>query len=63
MNQVITNNWEKLKIMLKHQFSQLTDEDLSSNNEQHLLARLQEKLGVTENQIRSIIYRLHAKSL
>ena len=63
MNQVISNNWSKLKILLKHQFSQLTDEDLDSSNEQHLLARLQYKLGVSENQIISIINRLHAKSL
>jgi uncharacterized protein YjbJ (UPF0337 family) len=53
----IKGNWKELSGKLKQQYANLTDDDLlySKGKEEELLGRLQQKLGKTKEEIRSLI--------
>lgn len=55
------NRWPEMKPLLKKRFSQLSDDDLVyvKGKENELLARLQIKIGHTEDQIARIIRSFH----
>jgi uncharacterized protein YjbJ (UPF0337 family) len=52
----IEGNWEELKGNLKQKFAELTDDDLlyEEGKDQEFWGRLQQKLGKTEKEIRSL---------
>jgi uncharacterized protein YjbJ (UPF0337 family) len=52
----IKGNWEQLKGKMKQKFADLTDDDLlfEEGKEQEMWGRLQEKLGKTEKEIKSL---------
>jgi uncharacterized protein YjbJ (UPF0337 family) len=52
--------WKKNAGKLKHQFADLTDDDLlfSEGKEEKLLGRLQQKIGKTKEEIRLLIEKL-----
>jgi uncharacterized protein YjbJ (UPF0337 family) len=52
----IEGNWEQLKGKMKQKFADLTDDDLlfEEGKEQEMWGRLQEKLGKTEKEIKSL---------
>lgn len=53
----IKGNWEQLKGKLKQKYADLTDDDLHSEEgkEQEMWGKLQEKLGKTEKEIKSLL--------
>ncbi|MGA7722026.1 MAG: CsbD family protein [Ignavibacteriaceae bacterium] len=56
----IQGNWNELAGKLKQKFANLNDDDLlfKEGKEEELLGRLQQKLGKTKEQIRSLIEKL-----
>lgn len=52
----IKGNWEQLKGKLKQKYANLTDDDLlyEEGKEQEMWGKLQEKLGKTEKEIKSL---------
>lgn len=52
----IKGDWEQLKGKLKQKFAELTDDDLlhEEGKDQEFWGRLQEKLGKTEKEIKSL---------
>lgn len=52
----IKGNWEQLKGKMKQKFAELTDDDLmfEEGKEQEMWGKLQEKLGKTEKEIKSL---------
>jgi len=58
MNKInIKGNWNELGSKLRHQFANLTDDDLllAKGKEEELWGRLQTKLGKTKEQLHKII--------
>ena len=53
----IEGNWNEMKGKLKQQFADLTDDDLlyDEGKEDEMWGRLQQKVGKTEKEIRSLI--------
>ena len=53
----IKGNWEQLKGKLKQKYADLTDDDLlyEEGKEQEMWGNLQEKLGKTEKEIKSLL--------
>lgn len=53
----IKGNWEQLKGKLKQKYVDLTDDDLlyEEGKEQEMWGKLQEKLGKTEKEIKSLL--------
>jgi uncharacterized protein YjbJ (UPF0337 family) len=53
----IKGNWEQLKGKIKQKFADLTDDDLlfEEGKEQEMWGKLQEKLGKTEKEIKSLL--------
>lgn len=53
----IKGNWEQLKGKLKQKYADLTDDDLlyEEGKEQEMWGKLQEKLGKTEKEIKSLL--------
>ncbi|MCX6168130.1 MAG: CsbD family protein [Ignavibacteriales bacterium] len=53
----IQENWDELKGKLKHTYADLTDDDLLliEGKEEELLGKLQQKLGKTKGEVRSVI--------
>ena len=56
----IKGNWNEVAGKLKQQFANLTDDDLlfAEGKEEELLGRLQQKMGKTEEEIRSLLAKL-----
>ena len=52
----IEGSWEELKGKLKEEYAELTDDDFlhEEGEEQQMWGRLQQKLGKTEKEIRSL---------
>lgn len=52
----IKGNWEQLKGKMKQKFAELTDDDLlyEEGKEQEMWGKLEEKLGKTEKEIKSL---------
>lgn len=52
----IKGNWEQFKGKLKQKYANLTDDDLlyEKGKEQEMWGKLQEKLGKTEKEIKSL---------
>ena len=52
----IKGSWEQLKGKMKQKFADLTDDDLlfEEGKEQEMWGKLQEKLGKTEKEIKSL---------
>ena len=52
----IKGNWEQLKGKLKQKYADLTEDDLlfEEGKEQEMWGKLQEKLGKTEKEIKSL---------
>lgn len=52
----IQGNWEELKGKMKQKFAELTDDDLlyEEGEEQSMWGKLQQKLGKTEKEIKSL---------
>ncbi|MDR6967611.1 MULTISPECIES: CsbD family protein [Flavobacterium] len=52
----IKGNWEEFKGKLKQKFADLTDDDLlyEEGKEQEMWGKLQQKLGKTEKEIKSM---------
>ena len=52
----IKGNWEQLKGKMKQKFAELTDVDLlyEEGKEQEMWGKLEEKLGKTEKEIKSL---------
>lgn len=57
---LIKGNWNVLKGKLKQKYAKLTDDDLLfvEGKENELLGRLEKKLGIAKDEIRSIIEKL-----
>ncbi|MBF6608211.1 MAG: CsbD family protein [Flavobacterium sp.] len=53
----IEGNWNEMKGKLKQQFADLTDDDLlyEEGKEDEMWGRLQQKVGKTEKEIRSLL--------
>jgi uncharacterized protein YjbJ (UPF0337 family) len=53
-------NWKEIAGKLKQQFANLTDDDLlfAEGKEEELLGRLQQKLGKTKEEIRTLLTKL-----
>jgi len=53
----IKGNWEQLKGKMKQKFADLTDDDLlyEEGKEQEMWGKLQQKLGKTEKEIKSLL--------
>lgn len=53
----IEGSWESLKGKLKQRFGELTDDDLmyEEGQDQEMWGKLQQKLGKTEKEIRSLL--------
>lgn len=61
MNELrIEGNWNEVKQKLKEKYAVLTDKDLEyeEGKEEKLLHRLQEKLGKTKEEIKSLLQDL-----
>ena len=61
MNQLtLKGNWNEIAGKLKQTYANLTDDDLlfKEGKEEELYGRLQQKLGKTKEQIRSLIEKL-----
>jgi uncharacterized protein YjbJ (UPF0337 family) len=61
MNKLIfKGNWDQLKGKLKQKYAQLTDQDLlfAEGKDEELLGRLEQKLGKTKDEIRTMIAQL-----
>ena len=61
MNKLIfKGNWNEAKGKLKQKYAQLTDQDLlfAEGKDDELLGRLEQKLGKTKDDIRTMIARL-----
>lgn len=56
----IKGNWNQIKGKLKEEFGELTDNDLQyqEGKEDQLIGYLQEKLGKSKDEVKSIIDRL-----
>jgi uncharacterized protein YjbJ (UPF0337 family) len=56
----IKGNWNELAGKLKQKFANLTDDDLlfKEGKEDELLGKLQQRLGKTKEQIRTLIAKL-----
>jgi uncharacterized protein YjbJ (UPF0337 family) len=52
----INGNWEQLKGNIKQKFAEVTEDDLlfEEGKEQEMWGKLQEKLGKTEKEIKSM---------
>jgi uncharacterized protein YjbJ (UPF0337 family) len=57
---LIKGNWNVLKGKLKQKYAKLTDDDLLfvEGKENELLGKLEKKLGIAKDEIRSIIEKL-----
>lgn len=57
---LIKGNWNVLKGKLKQKYAKLTDDDLLfvEGKENELLGRLEKKLGIAKDEIRSVIEKL-----
>lgn len=57
---IIKGNWNEIAGKLKQQFANLTDNDLllKKGKEEELLGRLQNKLGKTKEELRTIISKI-----
>lgn len=57
---LIKGNWNALKGKLKQKYAKLTDDDLLfvEGKENELLGRLEKKLGIAKDEIRSVIEKL-----
>ena len=53
----IDTNWDVIKLKLKHEYQQLTDEDLlyQPGREKQLLNTLQQKLDIKREEVISIV--------
>ena len=53
----IKGSWEELKGKLKQKYAELTDDDLmyEEGQEQEMWGKLQQKLGKTMNEIKSLL--------
>lgn len=53
----IKGSWEQLKGKLKQKYAELTDDDLmyEEGQEQEMWGKLQQKLGKTMNEIKSLL--------
>lgn len=53
----IKGNWNQLKGKLKQEYGELTDDDLTyqEGKEDEVLGKLQEKLGKSKDEVKSII--------
>ena len=53
-------NWKEIAGKLKQQFANLTDDDVlfTEGKEEELLGRLQQKLGKTKEEVRTLIAKL-----
>ena len=53
----IKGSWEELKGKLKQEYADLTDDDLmyEEGQEQEMWGKLQQKLGKTEKEIKSLL--------
>ena len=53
-------NWKEIAGKLKQQFANLTDDDLlfAEGKEEELLGRLQQKIGKTKEEIRTLVAKL-----
>lgn len=53
----IKGNWEQLKGKMKQKYAELTEDDLlfEEGKEQEMWGKLQEKLGKTEKEIKSLL--------
>lgn len=53
-------NWNQVKGKLKQRYSELSDDDLNYNEgqEEEMLGHLQEKLGKSKDEVRSIIQKI-----
>lgn len=60
----LENNWDAIKGQLKQRYAQLTDDDLTfiSGKGEELLARLREKLSLSEHDLEVVLDDLKAKS-
>ena len=56
----IKGNWNEVAGKLKQQFATLTDDELlfKEGKEEELLGRLQQKLGKTKEEIRTLLAKL-----
>ena len=56
----IKGNWNEIAGKLKQKFANLTDDDLlfAEGKEEELLGRLQQKLGKTKEEIRTLLAKL-----
>lgn len=60
----LENNWDAIKGQLKQRYAQLTDDDLTfiSGKGEELLARLREKLSLSEHDLEVVLDDLKAKA-
>ena len=60
MNLQVKGNWNEVKGKLKQKYGQLTDQDLmfAEGKEDELLGRLQNRLGKSQDELRSELERL-----
>lgn len=56
----IEGNWDEIKGKLKEKYAVLTDKDLEyeENNEEKLLYRLQQKLGKSKEEVKTLLQDL-----
>ena len=56
----LENSWDSIKGQLKQRYAQLTDDDLAfvTGKGQELLARLREKLGLSEHDLNALLEEL-----
>ncbi|MTB53419.1 CsbD family protein [Lewinella sp. W8] len=59
-NDKVKGNWNQIKGQLKQEYGELTDDDLTyqEGQEDELIGRLQEKLGKTKDEVKSMIDRI-----
>lgn len=57
---ILKGNWNEIAGKLKQQYAQLTDDDLLFNEgkEEELLGRLQQKLGKTKEELKTLIGKM-----
>ncbi len=57
-------HWDEIKGQLRQRFAQLTDDDLAfvKGKGEELLARLREKLGMSGQELETVLAELHAKA-
>jgi len=60
MNLQVKGNWNEVKGKLKQKYGQLTDQDLmfAEGKEDELLGRLQNRLGKSQDELRSELEKL-----